>query len=205
MSFRTKSHLFFATVLVAFGLSGVANAQLNLVPNGDFETAAGANWVFAGGGSVISYPATGGNPGGYGAMDSSGGWGVLVSEVDTTNGLSLGSLGLTAGEEYTFCFDMIDLGGTSPMAGIKFEGWDGTSNVGDSGDIKFGATSAWTTFSPTWTIPASATSIKFVPLSVDGGNVGFDNVGVKVVPEPAAIGLIGLAGLALVGFIRRRK
>jgi hypothetical protein len=205
MMFRNLN-VFGAALVALLATVSVANAQLNLVPNGDFETPAGASWVFAGGGSVSSFPASGGNLDGYGALDSSAGWGVLVSEVDPTNGLPLASLGLTAGNNYTFSFDMIDLGdpgAAGAPAGIKLEGWGGGVDVGNSGDILFPAPASWTTFTPSWTIPASATSIKFVPLSVSSGNTGFDNVGV-IVPEPASIALMGLAGLAL-AMKRRRK
>jgi hypothetical protein len=202
MMFRNLN-VFGAALVALLATVSVANAQLNLVPNGDFETPAGADWEFAGGGAVDTYPATGGNPGGYGDMNSAAGWGVFVSEVDPTNGLPLASLGLTAGNNYTFSFDMIDLGPGGALAGIKFEGWGDGIDVGNSGDIKFNATTSWDTYTPDWTIPAAATSIKFVPLSVDGGHVGFDNVGV-IVPEPASIALMGLAGLAL-ATRRRRK
>jgi hypothetical protein len=189
-------------IMALVASAGLANAVVNLVPNGDFEIAGGADWVFAGGGAVDTYPAAGGNGGGYGDMDSSGGWGVFVSEVNPTTGLPLASLGLTAGDEYEFTFDMIDLGTGGALAGMKMEGWDGVGSQGNSGDVKFNATTSWETYTFLWTVPATSTGIKFVPLSVDGGHVGFDNVGVDVIPEPATFGLLGLAGAAL--FVARR-
>ena len=162
----------------------VASAALILVPNGNFETAAGAGWVFAGGGATINYPASGGNAGGYAAMNSGGGWGVLVSQVNATTGHSLASLGLTAGSNYVFSLDMKNLGAGGALAGIKLEGWNAGAKVSDSGDLKFTATTSWATYTTNWIIPAAATSIMFVPLSVDGGNVGFDNVGVIVPNMP---------------------
>jgi hypothetical protein len=201
-----SSNVLGAALLALLSTVSVANAQLNLVPNGDFETPAGASWTFAGGGAVDSYPASGGNPDGYGALDSAAGWGVFVSEVDPTNGLPLASLGLTAGDNYDFNFDMIDLGAGGALAGIKLEGWAGGAHVDNSGDVKFNATTSWDTYTANWTIPLTATSIKFVPLSVDGGNVGFDNVGVIVpIPEPTTIALAGLAGLAFVTMRRRTR
>lgn len=184
--------------LVLTALIGVANAALNLVPNGDFETVGGAGWVFAGGGSVISYPASGGNGGGYGDMDASAGWGVFVSQVSTTAGHSLGSLGLVAGNSYLFRFDMKIFGAGGALAGIKVEGWNGGVKVGDSGDMKFTATTSWVTYTTNWTIPAAATSIMLVPLSVDGGHVGFDNIGVNVPDSPLTVSITSPANSAVV-------
>lgn len=166
--------------LALLALISPAQAALNLVPNGNFETAGGAGWIFGGGGSTINYPATGGNGGGYAAMNSSAGWGVLVSQINSTTGLSLASLGLAAGSNYTFSLDMKSLGAAGALAGIKLEGWNAGAKVSDSGDLKFSTTTSWATYTTNWTIPATATSIMFVPLSVDGGNIGFDNVGVMV-------------------------
>ncbi len=161
-------------------------AKFNLVPNGNFETAAGAYWT-TGGPAVTTFPASGGNPDGYGDMDSTGGWGVLVMENNPTEGVSLASLGMTAGNTYAFSFDMIGVAG-GEQAGIKIEAWNSGVLVGNSGDMKYTAGTAWATFTPSWTIPASATSVKFVPLSVDGGHVGFDNVAVvsTVLPPSSA-------------------
>ena len=162
----------------------VGNAALILVPNGDFSTSAGASWVFAGGGATIDYPTSGGNTGGFADMNSAGGWGVLVSQVNSTTGHSLASLGLVAGNTYAFSLDMKSLSGAGVLAGIKLEAWNAGSMISDSGDIKFSTTTSWATYTTNWTIPASATSIMFVPLSVNGGRVGFDNVGVIVSTTP---------------------
>lgn len=167
-------------VLGLFVLINVARAAFVLVPNGDFETASGAGWVFAGGGATINYPASGGNSGGYADMNSAGGWGVLVAQTSATEGLPLASLGLVAGSNYTFRLDLKKFSTGTALAGIKLEGWNAGAKVADSGDIKFTTTTAWVTYSTNWTIPATATSIMFVPLSVDGARVGFDNVGVVV-------------------------
>lgn len=170
--------------LAMIGAVVSSRAALNLVPNGDFSTAAGASWVFAGGGATIAYPTTGGNPGGFADMNSAAGWGVIVAQVNGTTGLSLASLGLVAGSNYTFSLDMKSLGAAGVLAGIKIEGWNAGSKISDSGDMKFATTTSWATYMTNWTIPASATSIMFVPLSVNGGRVGFDNVGVIVASAP---------------------
>jgi beta-glucanase (GH16 family) len=178
-----------ALCLVLMAFVAPVRAAFNLVPNGNFETAGGASWVFAGGGATISYPTTGGNPNGYAAMNSAGGWGVLVAQVSGTEGLPLSSLGLIAGSNYTFRLDMKRLSAGSSLAGIKLEGWNAGVKVGDTGDIKFTTTTSWATYSTNWTIPATATSIMFVPLSVDGGNIGFDNIGVVVPDGPLTVAI----------------
>ena len=53
-----KKLVFLCVALIAW--SGPARAALNLVPNGNFETAGGTNWIFGGGGAKIDYPASGG-------------------------------------------------------------------------------------------------------------------------------------------------
>lgn len=191
--------------MAVVAMIGTASA-VNLVPNGDFSTPAGASWVSATAGITVSYPATGGNTGGYGQLDQSGaGWGgVLVSEVNPTEGIALASVGATAGALTTFTIDMINLGAGAPVAGMKIESWAGGALLDNSGDVTFGLTGSWATYTFDYTVNAGATSLKFVPLLVVqpvGSVVGFDNVG--VVPEPATLGLFGLAGGAML-LLRRR-
>ncbi|MEX0331178.1 MAG: PEP-CTERM sorting domain-containing protein [Puniceicoccaceae bacterium] len=184
--------------LAALSIATVASAQLVLVPNGDFETPDGAGWVAADGPATFSYPTTGGNPGGYGVIDSTTGWGVLVGDFD------LASNGLSAGDTVTISWDMIDLADDAIVAGLKIESWNGGGFLDNgTGDVLFDPTTSWDTYTFEYTINAAATFLKFVPLSVAGGNTGFDNVG--VVPEPSTFALLG--GFAALGFVlyRRRK
>jgi beta-glucanase (GH16 family) len=181
-----KKHL---TCLALMAGVGVTQSALSLVPNGNFELAGGTSWVFAGGGATINYSTNGGNVGGFADMNSAGGWGVLVSQASPTEGLSLASLGLTAGSNYTFSLDMKSLGASGVLAGIKIEAWNAGSKISDTGDRKFAVTTSWATYTTNWTIPPTATSIMFVPLSVDGGRVGFDNVGVGVSDAPLTVSI----------------
>ncbi len=189
--------------LALVALVGIANAALNLVPNGDFAIAGGTNWVFAGVGATPSYPAAGGNTGGYAKMDqTAGGWGgVFVSEDSATAGRSLASLGVTAGGNYTFSLDMISLGAGTPLAGMKIESWAGGSILDNSGDINFTTTASWATYTFNYTINPAATSLKFVPLMVVqpvGSIVGFDNIGVIVITAPLAVSITSPANAATV-------
>lgn len=182
-------------LLVVLAMAGSAEAVL--FPDGDFESGQGS-WVEVGDiNPGWSYPATGGNPGGYGVMDgSTSGWGIWVGGDVTP--ISLASLGLTAGQTYTFHQDMIALSGTGVTAGIKLESWD-TAHLHNSGDMKVLITNSWATYTWDYTIHADATGMKIVPLWGSGASVGYDNIG--VIPEPATLVLLGLGGL----FLRRRK
>lgn len=194
----------------------VSHAVFILVPNGDFSTPAGDSWNQAGsGGTLITFETTGGNGGGYGKIDNTAGaWGgVLVAEGGSGanpaggNGIPLAVVGLLAGESYDFSLDLIDFGMGGAMAGIKIESWSDVGIISDSGDQNFATTTQWATYTfAGYTIDPAATRVKFVPLLAGAGNVsvGFDNVGVTVVPEPSSSLLAGLGVLALFG-IRRRK
>jgi hypothetical protein len=167
------------TAIAVLAMVGAASANI-LVPNGDFE-AGGADWAEGG-----SFPATGGNGGGYAAVDG----GLLVSNSGAPLSLSYFGLGLAPGDTITVEMDMKALSGTSGTGGLKMESWTATGNLTYSTDMNKTITSEWATYSWDYLITTGATHLKFVPLSLSGSNVGFDNVG--VVPEPATFGLLGL-------------
>jgi hypothetical protein len=99
----------FASLAIA-ALAGIANADItHLFPNGDFDHPAGTNtpWVEVGGGTTWSYPTTGGNPGGYGVMNGTGGWGIWVG--GNTTPLPIAPMGLVAGNTYNFVQDMMSI------------------------------------------------------------------------------------------------
>lgn len=205
-----------AVLLATCAGTTVSQAVFILVPNGDFSTPGGDSWNnAASGGTVITFETTGGNSGGYGKIDNTAGaWGgVLVAEGGTGpspaggGGIPLADLGLVAGESYDFSLDIIDFGAGGAMAGIKMESWSDVGIISDSGDQNFATTNRWATYTFTgYTIDPAATRVKFVPVLAGAGNVsvGFDNVGVTVVPEPSSSLLAGLGAFALLG-VRRRK
>jgi hypothetical protein len=193
-----------------------------LVPNGDFSLG-NEGWA-QNGGSTGQVPATtfptGGNPGGYGIVTPSGGWGILVGPALNPNnqsgpGWDLSLFGLTGGDSITVRWDSINLGvgNTGPTAGavggMKIEGWANNASVGNSGDrfvSPIGTGATWESYSTTWTLPANATQLLVVPLWAGGGNastVGFDNVG--VVPEPSTYALLALGAAGLGAHLVRRR
>ena len=191
--------------LAVLAVAGVASA--GLVPNGDFELG-NTGWAESAGGgaATFSYPTTGGNSGGYGQIEEAGGWAVLVNPslpgVDG-GGVPLADLDITTGAN-TWSIDLINIAGTDP-GGMKVEAWGANALLGNSGDVKApAATASWTTFEFDFTLPAGTDKVIFVPLWGANSTVGFDNVGVvSTIPEPATMGLLGVAGGAML-FLRRR-
>jgi hypothetical protein len=170
-------------------LTSVASAQFttNLFPNGDFAIAGGStpDWVEVSGGGFFTYdyPATGGNPDGYGVIDATAagtGWGIWVGGETTP--LPLESLGLVPGQTYTFLQDMITLAGTN-TGGVKIESWGpGGQIFPNSGDMRppTWTTNGWATYAFNYTIQPGATGIKVVPLWGPYSSVGYDNFRVRV-------------------------
>ena len=194
-----KKLTFMAVVVITAGL---ANANI-LVPNGDFETPGGVSWEVAG--TAVSGFWPNGGPDGTGdgcaTLDSRfGAWGVLVSNGGAPLELSYFGLGLAPGDTITVEMDLKSFYDVPGTGGLKMESWTAGGVISDSGDMNKAITTSWDTYSWDYTIAAGATHLKFVPLSVSGDVIGFDNV--VVVPEPASIGLIGLCASGL--FFTRR-
>lgn len=176
--------------LSKLGLVLGASAAPYLIPNGNFSIAGGENWTQFSEGDLatITYPASGGNTGGYGQIDNTGnpaaGFAILIQEGGTGPnpatgpGIPLGDLGLVAGQTYMFSLDMIDLDAGATRAGLKIESWN-SEGIGSSGDNLMDLTSSWATYTIQYTINPAATHLKFVPVMSEGetGIVGFDNVG----------------------------
>ncbi len=165
------------------GSAGSALAAPVLFPNGDFETAAGAQWGIAPAVGNFSFPAPGGNPNGYAEMGSSqpGGFAVLISNNDAPSPLA--SLGLVAGKAYNFTYDMITSVAGSNKGGVKIESWTATTAISNTGDQrKTSLSTGWASYTQQYTIAPTATHIKIVPLWTPGETVGFDNIGVNNTP-----------------------
>lgn len=209
-----KNRLLITTAALLGFMANSISAAI-LVPNGNFSNG-GIGWVANSG--LGEQPATtfstGGNSGGYGIVTPAGGWGILVSPTAAGNtgaGYDIATFGLTAGGPVTFRWDSINLGvgNTGPTAGavggLKVEAWANNAIVGNTGDrfvTTVGTGATWESYETSWTLPATAQKLIFVPLWAGGGNastIGFDNIG--VVPEPSSALLLGLFGL---GFLARR-
>jgi hypothetical protein len=186
-----------ATATLALSMSATSFAALQLVENGDFSNGLDGYGVYNDAGTTFS------DGGGYGLIDGAGWGGGLVYKDDAP---SLASLGLTAGETYTFQFDMI--AGEAGTTGIKIESWAAGVGIDNSGEIDFdGNGTDWATYTHDYTIAAGADSFKIVLLGNTAAQTSFDNVGVQVasaVPVPAAAWLFGSALAGLVA-VRRNK
>ena len=125
--------------LAVLAMAGIANATntTNYVPDGQFESPNGdvGPWANMFGGDAIYFLSTGGNPDGCLEIIDPGapGYGGIAyvnpaAGVPTTQP-TLASLGLTAGQTYTFVMDMQLLSGTS-IGGLKIESWTDTAVLG---------------------------------------------------------------------------
>ena len=188
-----------ATATLALTMSASSLAAFQLVENGDF-----ANGLDGFGNYAEPGVAAVSDGGGYGLVEGGGGWGGGFVYKDDAP--SLASMGLTAGETYTFQFDMIS--GEAGTTGIKVESWGAGASLDNSGEIDFnGNGTDWATYTYDYTINAAADAFKIVLVGNSGGNTSFDNVGVNVasaVPVPAAAWLFGSALAGLVA-VRRNK
>ncbi len=177
---------FFASMAVAAIASSASADTTNLFPNGDFSVAGPtADWVENNccGNFVYTYPTSGGNPGGYGTINNQGPvsyYGIWVNGDSVP--LTLTSMGLTAGQTYTFVEDMKIISGTS-IGGFKIDWFDGlNAQVGSTGDMYPSTaghnTANWETYSFSITIPSGAVGMKIVPEWGGLSEVAFDNIGV---------------------------
>lgn len=147
------------------------------IPNAGFEIPGGANWIFdQANGHTVSYPATGGNPGGYAEINGSSAWETWYAVLVANGGnqLSLAALGLTAGQTCTFAMDMKIIAGSN-LGGFKVD-FVPSGTTGDMFPALTGDGSEWATYSFAVPIPANATGLKLVPLWGSNSTVAYDNV-----------------------------
>ena len=174
------------TSLALAAMAATASADTtNLFPNGDFSVAGPtADWVEVNccGNFSYSYPAAGGNPGGYATMNNAGPtdfFGIWVNG-DTTP-LTLASMGLNAGQTYTFVQDMKIVSGAN-VGGFKIDFFGGPG--GSTGDLRPSTaghnTANWETYTFSIAIPGGVTGMKIVPLWGQLSEVAYDNIGVVI-------------------------
>ena len=185
------------TAVAVLAMVGVASANI-LVPNGNFELG-NTGWVEASGGATYSYPASGGNPNGYGQMDG-GSWALLIPNGDSP--MDVTTLGVVAGTSIEVAVDMNMTAGST--AGLKVESYNsvgGQLNYIELTTTDVKTAGAFDSYTFSYSVPAGTAGMKIMPLTLFGSSAGFDNVG--VVPEPATLGLLGITAAAM-AFIRRR-
>jgi len=140
-------------------------------------------------------------------------------------------LGITATNN-TFAGAFQDVLGLSPGQLVTFSGWhksasdpagyvseyriewrDATTEVSRTSNLTPVATADYTQFSRTETVPAGANTARVVYAiqtfsdagTANTGDVFLDDMSFTRIPEPATVGLAGMAGLALVAMRRRRR
>ena len=212
-----KQALTMSAATLALVASQSASAAFVLVPNGDFA-AGGADWgLYEATPGEVSFPAAGGNGGGYGLVSTSGGsWGGGLVGGDAVP-LSLADYGKVAGDTLDFQFDMKDFDGVfAGETAIKVESWSGGAQIAGS-EIQVNYSTAgstdWNTYTHSYTTVAGADSFKVVLVGTnmgEGNQLGFDNVYIDSsappeVPVPAAVWLFGSGLLGLVGVARRKR
>jgi hypothetical protein len=159
------------------GASGSVTAAPVLFPNGDFASG-DAFWQEVGP-AAFDYPASGGNPGGFGVIDATAAvWGIWVGNADAA--IPLDELGLTAGQTYVFFQDMKILSGDN-VGGLKLD-FVPSGSTGDINLPRIGDGTAWARYAYPIAIPAGATGIKVVPLWGRNSRVAYDNLGVETTP-----------------------
>lgn len=175
--------------LALFAMVGIANAinTTNYFPDGQFESPNGGvgPWENTFGGDTISFLPTGGNPDGCVQIADAGSFGgIAYVNPLASNQPTLASLGLVAGQTYTFVMDMQIVSGSS-IGGLKIESWTATAGIGNSGDLRpLSGTTNWATYSFTYKIALGANHLNIVPLWGANSTVNYDNLGV-VIPGPA--------------------
>jgi hypothetical protein len=142
--------MLFSLRLLALSLTFGCGSVWGTIPNGDFESPAGSAGAWLAESAIgtydFNYPATGGNPDGFGTISHTGGGGFGLWVSNNGDPLTLASLGLVAGNSYTFLQDMKILAGTK-IGGFKIDFFKGDTLTGSTGELyPTSGTSVWTTY-----------------------------------------------------------
>lgn len=182
---------FVAAIVTAIGLSlaGSAHAALNLVNNGSFETGNFTGWtqfgntVFDG----VQCPGPGGTV-------AEGNCSAFFGAVGSSSGISQ-NLSLVVGDHYFLIFHFLPDGGipSSFSASIGGTTLVSLTNPPASGYQSFGFNF----------IATAATEALAFSFRDDPGFLFLDAVSVQL-PEPASVGLLGIALAAMFAGLRRR-
>ena len=204
-----------AAVVALFAAASASASPVNLITNGDFESVA-PGYTFSSGFHVVNS-----------GSSAIGGWTVGASSVDlirnaynAINGYSIDMLGtpgpgflsqtfnVVAGQTYNLSFDMARNPGGPAGQGVavnfggvaqNFYSTAAASNTLYSNTLSFTAASTGLA-----TLSFASAAKAGTPFDNYSGAV-IDNVSVMAaVPEPETYAML-LAGLGLMGFLRRRK
>jgi hypothetical protein len=198
-----------------FAMSGIASATL--LTNGDFSQDDGVSSMNAlgwdeynsqsGGGGWVNRETNANGP--YGdtnnfhyAMGMWAGYGATVSQD-----VAIPDDGM--GYELTADNSLDAWWMNSAYLRLEFYGGGTLLNVNESAhwsQPNYDVGTAWANYSLKGTAPAGSDTVRVILGSYgEGGTARFDNAVLVAIPEPATIGLLGLAGGGLVLFRRRFK
>jgi PEP-CTERM motif len=204
------------------GLLLAQQTQANLILNGDFENNTAGVTVFNVSAGSFTYLPTvteyGSadeidiiNDGSFGLSPQSGLW-KLGLHTQTGGAFDAFTLGLStpivAGNSYTLSFYSASetASPVNGLAGNVIIGLSGSSNGSSSTQIFAPATAPnqWTLYSTTFVAPVNATYLTVRSGSVLGSYNSVDNFSLEAVPEPGAVALLLIGGVAACYGARRR-
>ena len=148
------------------------------IPNPGFEPRDNIGWTPSDS-NFVTFPETGGNPGGFAQIDASGGDFAQITSNNNTP-LLINTLGLTAGETFTFQVDMRIISGSN-IGGFTVEFIPTGTGVLTPQLIGDGST--WETYSFDITIPGATTQIFIILVAGPDSVVGYDNVRIDLPTE----------------------
>jgi hypothetical protein len=182
---------FVAAMVTAIGLSlaGSAQAVLNLVNNGSFETGDFTGWTLTGNTGFMGVQCPGPGP-----TVAQGNCSAFAGPVGSIGTLSQ-NLSLVVGNHYFLTFAFLPDGGTPSSFSATLAG---TTLVNLNNPA---ASASFRNFAFAFTATAATEALAF-NFRDDPGFLFLDAV--SVIPEPASVGLLGIALAAMFAGLRRR-
>ena len=173
----------------ALAVAAPANAAVELITNGGFETGDFTGWTLSSNNNATAVNS--GNPfeGLFDARLRTNNSGIrTISQSVATN----------AGYSYQLTYALRNSGNPNPVD--SFDVVTGATTVSFGDRAQFG----YTQFTQNFIGQAGSTNVLFSYLHPTDGSFQLDDVSVQVVPEPASWAML-LVGFALVGVAARRR